>query len=591
MILACRFFYLIHGSLLATVSVAAALPHPDHVVIVIMENKSFGQVIGNPAAPNINALAAEGANIVNAASDPNALTSGSHALRHPSQPNYLELFSGDHQGVLSDGRPGTSSEPGSAALPFNTPNLAASLIAAGLGFATYSEDLPSVGFDGDSYSTDPAKTQYQRKHNPVANWQAADAPANYHVPFSCNQPFSAFPTDAAGYATLPTVSFVVPNQQNDMHDGSVAQGDAWLKAHIFDGYYQWAKTHNSVLIVTFDEDATNTATNQITTIFAGALVKPGNFPETNINPPDARPPDGWITPTGTAMNHYNLLRTIEDIFGLTALGGSANTPPVTDVFRAANVSMVNNSTRLHTGAGNDVLIGGFIIGGQAKKRIVVRGLGPSLKINGTPIPGTLSDPAIELHRSDGALAAANNDWKETQATEIQATGLAPADDREAAIVASLDPGAYSVVLSGRDNTTGIGLVEAYDIDQTSTARLLNLAARGRVETQNNVMIGGVILSGSDYARVIFRGLGPSIPVADRLSDPVLELHDGNGALIRSNDDWRQNQSAEIQASGLAPTNDREAAIIGNFPPGAYTAVLRGKNGSSGIGLVEAYKLN
>src|SRR5436309_5334248 len=154
---------------------SATLPHPDHVVVVIMENKSFGQIIGNPAAPNINALAAEGASIVNAASDPNALTSGSHALRHPSQANYLELFSGNNQGVLSDGRPGTSSEPASAALPFNTPNLAAWLIAAGLSFATYSEDLPSVGFDGDSYSTDPTKTQYQRKHNPVANWQATDA--------------------------------------------------------------------------------------------------------------------------------------------------------------------------------------------------------------------------------------------------------------------------------------------------------------------------------------------------------------------------------------------------------------------------------
>src|ERR1051325_5183783 len=162
-----------------------ALPHPDHVVVVILENKSFSQIIGSPAAPNINALAAEGASIVNSASDPGAVTSGSHALRHPSQPNYLELFSGSHQGVLQDGRPGTSAEPLSPPLPFNTTNLAAALLASGYSFATYSESLPSVGFDGDSYTTDPAKTQYQRKHNPVANWQAADAPANNHVPFSC----------------------------------------------------------------------------------------------------------------------------------------------------------------------------------------------------------------------------------------------------------------------------------------------------------------------------------------------------------------------------------------------------------------------
>ncbi|HEX8076637.1 MAG TPA: alkaline phosphatase family protein [Chthoniobacterales bacterium] len=579
-------------ALWAAALLEAAVPHPDHVVIVIMENKSFGQIIGNPDAPNINALAGEGANIVNGGTDPNALTSGSHALRHPSQPNYLELFSGNNQGVLQDGRPGTSAEPQSPALPFNTPNLAASLIASGYSFATYSEGLQSIGFNGDNSTDLPGQNQYERKHNPAVNWQAADAPANNHLPPEINRPFSLFPQAPAGYAALPTVTFVVPDEQHNMHDGSIAQGDAWLKANILDGYYQWAKTHNSLLIVTFDEDASNTATNQITTIFAGALIKPGNYPETNINPPDARPPDGGIiTPTGTAMNHYNVLRTVEEMFGVPPIGGSINTPPVTDIFRAANASMLNNSTRLRAGAGDDVLIGGFIVGGSTKKKVVVRGLGPSLKVNGAPIAGTLSDPMIELHRSDGAIVAANNNWKETQQSQLQAAGLAPIDDREAALVASLDPGNYTVVLSGAQNTTGIGLVEVYDVEQTSAARLLNLAARGRVQTQDNVMIGGVILGGADYSRIIFRGLGPSIPVAARLTDPALELHDGNGATIGANDDWKQSQSAEIQMSGLAPVDDREAAIIGNFPPGQYTVILRGKNGTSGIGLVEAYKLN
>jgi phosphatidylinositol-3-phosphatase len=574
-----------------TSTMRAAPPPYDHVIVVILENKSFGQIIGNSAAPNINALAAEGANIVNAPGDPSATTSGSHALRHPSQPNYLELFSGSNQGVRQNGRPGTSSEPLSPPLPFTTPNLAASLIASGRTFATYSESLPSVGFDGDAYTSDPAQNQYERKHNPVANWQAADAPANNHVPFATNQPMTAFPQNAAGYSALPTVAFVIPNEQHNMHDGSIAQGDAWLKTNILDGYYQWAKTHNSLLIVTFDEDANNTPANQITTIFAGALIKPGNYPETNINPPDARPPDGLITPTGTAMNHYNLLRTIEEMYGLASIGGSANTPPITDVFRAPDTSMLNNSTRLRTGSGNDVLIGGFIIAGQTKRKIIVRGLGPSLKINGTAIPGTLPDPVIELHRSDGAVAAANNDWKDTQQAEIQASGLAPLDDREAAISALLDPGNYTVVLSGRNNGVGLGLVEVYDIDQTSGARLLNLSARGRVQTGDDVMIGGVILGGADYSRVIFRGLGPSVPVAGRLADPILELHDGNGAVIGSNDDWREAQRAEIQTSSLAPADDREAAIIGNFAPGHYTVILRGKNETTGIGLVEAYKLN
>src|SRR5256714_1221215 len=153
-----------------------------------------------------------------------------------------------------------------------------------------------------------------------------------------------------------------------MHDGSIGQGDAWLKTQILDGYYQWAKSHNSLLILTFDEDATNTPTNQIATIFAGALVKPGNYPETNINPPDTRPPDGLITPTGTAMSHYNVLRTIEEMFGLPRLGGSANTPPLTDIFRPANASMLNNSTRLRTRTGHDGLIGGFIVSRTTKKK-------------------------------------------------------------------------------------------------------------------------------------------------------------------------------------------------------------------------------
>lgn len=310
----------------------SALPRPDHVVVVVMENKSYSQIIGSTQAPNINALAREAANIAKAPGDPNALSSGSHGLRHPSQPNYLELFSGSNQGVLGNGRPGTAAEPNSAPLPFQTPNLGASLIAGGFTFATYSQNLPFVGFDGDSYTTDPSQAQYERKHNPVANWQASDAPAQNHVPLTANQPFSAFPTDAAGYAALPTISFVVPDQQNDMHDGSIAQGDAWLKTNILDRYYQWAKTHNSLLILTFDEDSNNTASNHITTIFAGPMIKPGTYYESNINSPDTRPRDGRITPTGTALTHYNVLRTLVEMYGLAPIGSSRNTAPVTDIF-------------------------------------------------------------------------------------------------------------------------------------------------------------------------------------------------------------------------------------------------------------------
>ncbi|MEY2545208.1 MAG: phosphatidylinositol-3-phosphatase [Verrucomicrobiota bacterium] len=328
----------------------AQLPAYDHVVVVIEENHSFGQIIGSSSAPNINALAAQGANITNASNDPQGNISGSHAVRHPSQPNYLEFYSGSNQGVLTDSHPGTSSEPLSSPPPFNTPNLGAALRNAGFTFATYSEDLPSVGFDGDSAGGSPG---YQRKHNPVANWMNDANPTANQLPSTVNQPFTTFQQIAAspgGFANLPTVSFVVPNQIDDMHDGTIQQGDAWLKTNIIDTYLPWARTHNSLLIVTWDEDGTDTATNQIATIFAGANIKPGNYTETNLNlnnPHVGSPIEPGIqTPTGTAMNHYNVLATIEDIYALAHIGGAANRPGLSDIF----VSAV--SRKVHGGAGN-----------------------------------------------------------------------------------------------------------------------------------------------------------------------------------------------------------------------------------------------
>src|ERR1700730_4382778 len=258
----------------------AQQPAYDHIVVVIEENHSFGDIIGSSAAPNINALAAAGANIVNATIDPQGNTSGSHAVRHPSQPNYLELYSGSNQGTIEDGHPGSPPEVFSSPPPFTTPNLGAALRTAGLSFATYSQTLPSVGFDGDSNGA------YQRKHNPVTNWMNDVNPTANQLPSSVNQPFTTFEAIAAspgGFANLPTVSFVVPDQINDMHDGTIQQGDDWLKTNIIDTYLPWATTHNSLLIVTWDEDGTNSTSNQIATIFAGGKVKPGNYPETNLN--------------------------------------------------------------------------------------------------------------------------------------------------------------------------------------------------------------------------------------------------------------------------------------------------------------------
>ena len=307
-------------------------PAFDHVVVVIEENHSFSDIIGNAAAPNINALAGSGANIVNASTDPQGNTSGSHAVRHPSQPNYLELYSGSSQGTIQDGFPGSTTEPFSSPPPFTTPNLGAALRNAGYSFATYSQTLPSVGFNGESSG------EYMRKHNPVTNWMNDTNPTANQLPSTVNQPFTTFQQIAnspGGFANLPTVSFVVPDQTYDMHDGTIQQADDWLQTNIIDTYLPWAMTHNSLLIVTWDEDGDDTATNQIPTIFAGAKVKPGNYTETNLNAnnPDVATTDPGIqTPTGTATDHFNVLSTIEDIYGVTHIGGSINRRPVSDIF-------------------------------------------------------------------------------------------------------------------------------------------------------------------------------------------------------------------------------------------------------------------
>jgi phospholipase C len=263
------------GAASTIATVPGAVPHFDHVVIVMEENHNFDQIIGNGDAPYINGtLAAGGASFTQ-----------SFATAHPSQPNYLDLFSGANQGVSSDSCPHT----------FSATNEAAQLIAAGHTFTGYSEGLPAAG------STKCTAGPYARKHSPWVNFS--------NVPANDNQPFSAFPSPA-DYASLPTVSWVIPNLDNDMHDGTVAQGDTWLKNNS-DSYAQWAKTHHSLLIVTWDEDDMSQH-NQIATIFYGADVKPGQYPE--------------------KINHFNVLRTVEDIYGLPSAGAAATSAPITDVW-------------------------------------------------------------------------------------------------------------------------------------------------------------------------------------------------------------------------------------------------------------------
>jgi uncharacterized protein (DUF1800 family) len=242
--------------------------------------------------------------------------------------------------------------------------------------------------------------------------------------------------------------------------------------------------------------------------------------------------------------------------------------------------------------GDNVLIGGFIVYGTGQKTVAVRAIGPSL-----PVPGALSDPMLELHDGSGALIASNDNWRTSQQAAIIAAGLAPGDDRESALIATVATGSYTVIVRGANNTTGVALVEVYDLDSgTPTTRLANISTRGHVLTVDNVMIGGFIIRGDVPKKVIIRSRGPSLnlngaPLSGRLMDPMLELHDGSGALMVANDNWRTSQEAEIDASTLAPTDDREPAIVATLSPGNYTAIVRGTGSTTGIALIEMYDLD
>ena len=262
-------------------AIPSQLPRFDHVVIVIEENKDFSEVIGSGTPdPYINSLASQG-----------MLFTNSHAITHPSQPNYLDLFSGSNQGIIDD-----TCDPNA---PYQGPDLGGQLLSANLTFAGYSENLPSAG----STACTDSSGLYARKHAPWAVFADTNGA-------STNLPYSSFPTSSAGYSALPTVSIIAPNLQDDMHDGSIQQGDSWLQQNL-DSYAQWAKTNNSLLIVTWDEGETF-GTNQIATFFVGQHVQVGT--------------------NNASISHYNILRTLEDMYGLTPANNAASATDITGVW-------------------------------------------------------------------------------------------------------------------------------------------------------------------------------------------------------------------------------------------------------------------
>ena len=253
----------------------------------------------------------------------------------------------------------------------------------------------------------------------------------------------------------------------------------------------------------------------------------------------------------------------------------------------AERTLGNIATRLPVLTGENVLIGGIIVVGDVAKRVIIRALGPSLGAKG--VAGALEDPTLELYQGDELLAA-NDNWRDGQDAEIRDTGVQPIDDREAAIVRTLEPGSYTAVVSGKGETTGVALVEGYDLDQRPNSKLANISTRGSVGSGEDVLIGGFIVGPT--TKVVVRAIGPSLGnagVGGALQDPRLDLVNANGEVIRSNDNWKSSQRAELEAIGIQPSDDRESALISTLTAGNYTAVVRGVAGT-GVGLVEVYNL-
>lgn len=257
---------------------------------------------------------------------------------------------------------------------------------------------------------------------------------------------------------------------------------------------------------------------------------------------------------------------------------------------------LNIATRLAVANGSNVLIGGFIVTGNDPKKIIIRGIGPSIK----GVAGILADPTLELHQGNATLIT-NDNWKTksdgtSQQAEVEATTIPPTNDLESAIVTTLNPGTYTAILAGKNSGTGVGLLEIYDLAQGANAQLANISTRGLVQSGDDVMIGGFILGpgSNDTSSVVVRAIGPSLTafgIANALPDPTIELRSSDGTLVASNDNWKDCPNKQtIIDNGLAPTNDRESALLAIPAPGNYTAIVRDANNAIGVGLVEAYNL-
>ena len=321
----------------------------------------------------------------------------------------------------------------------------------------------------------------------------------------------------------------------------------------------------------------------------GPVHTPLSFTAATNNPAvaEAKVSGRTLLVSGKAVGTAQITVTAKDIDGAT----------VSQTFTANVIGapgrLVNLSTRARVRTGDDAMIGGFIMRGNAPKRLIIRAIGPTLADSG--ITDFLVDPKIELYNGAGALIASSDDWPDFKKQAIIDTGIPPKSSKEAAILTTLpsstDGGAYTAVVRGVGDTTGVGLVEVYDLDAGPGSTLLNISTRARLGTaDNDSLIGGFVLGG-DSKRILIRALGPSLNLPEKLSDPKLELRNNNGELVEANNDWQMSaQASEIQATGIAPSQPQEAAVLKTLAPGPYTAIVRSNNGTTGVGLVEIYQL-
>jgi hypothetical protein len=293
----------------------------------------------------------------------------------------------------------------------------------------------------------------------------------------------------------------------------------------------------------------------------------------------------------TSLNHL----TSDDIAGVQSLYGAPSLPP-------APPRLVNISTRARTATGNNVLIGGYILQ-SLPKQVLLRGIGPSLANFG--VSGFLTDPTLRLYNANGSLVVSNNNWKDTQQTLIAQTGLAPSNDLESAIIATLQPANYTAIVSGVGSGTGIALAEVYDL-QPTIGRAHNISTRAQVSTGENVMIAGFVVQGPQLKSVVLRGIGPGLQgaVPNALPNTTIELHNSLGQLIESNTGWKNGETpiadpksnipvspGSLATYHLAPTNDSDSALYNQLAPGNYTVILKSPANATGIGLVEVYDVD